>query len=88
MISSSLQMLLQIINFLILARVIISWLPIDRGNPIIQFLYQITEPILEPVRTLLEKSSIGGNMMMDFSPFIVLILIDFLIIPLVRNIPF
>ncbi len=87
MISGSLIILLRIVNFLILARVIISWLPIDKYNPLIQFLYQITEPVLAPARRLVQRSAIGGGMF-DFSPIIVLLAIDLLIIPLIARLPF
>ena len=33
-------------------RVIISWLPISRDNQLIRALYQLTEPILAPIRIL------------------------------------
>lgn len=85
MISASLVYLLKIIEFLIFVRVIISWFPIDRYNPIIQFLYQITEPLLAPVRNLIQRSSVGGGMMIDFSPLIVILLIEYLAIPLIRS---
>ena len=67
--------LLQVIEILIFVRVIISWLPISRDNPLIQILYQLTEPILGPIRAIIQKSAIGGGMMFDFSAIIALILI-------------
>lgn len=70
----------RIIEYAILARVIISWLPIPRDNQFIGLLYQITEPILAPIRGIIEKSSMGKNMMIDFSP-----IIAFLLIGVVRN---
>jgi len=59
----------------ILARVILSWLPmagvhIDMYNPLIRFLYQITDPILDPIR---RYATFG---MMDFSPIVALILLE------------
>ena len=38
----------------VFARVILSWFPVggDRVNPLIAFIYQITEPILAPIRRL------------------------------------
>jgi YggT family protein len=53
---------------LILVRVAFSWVSRDYGNPIYRFTYQITEPILRPVRNLLPGGSMGG---LDFSPMIV-----------------
>lgn len=76
------QVLLTVVNLLfqfaslaILARVILSWLPalgvrIDPYQPIIRFLYQITDPILDPLRRF---TTIG---MMDLSPIAALILLE------------
>jgi YggT family protein len=76
----ALYYLLQFLQYAILARVIISWLPIPRDNQIIRIIYQITEPVLAPVRGLIERSALGRNMMIDFSPIIV-----FLLIGLIQN---
>ena len=70
----------------ILARVIVSWLPIgpdSRFAPIVRFIYEITEPILAPIRRLLP--SMG---MFDLSPMIaiiIIILIQSLVIPLLSR---
>ena len=68
----------QVFNAAIIARILISWLPIDRDNqtlaPIVEILYQITEPILGPIRRLVP--SLGG---LDISPMIALILIQVLL---------
>ena len=55
-------------ELLILARILISWFPIDPYNPIVQFLHQATEPILAPVRRRLPQMG-----MFDLSPLVVLI---------------
>jgi YggT family protein len=61
----------------ILIRVLLSWLPmagirIDPYNPIIQFLFQVTDPILEPLR---RYTTIG---MIDLSPIVALIGLGFI----------
>jgi YggT family protein len=53
---------------LILVRVAFSWVSRDYRNPIYRFTYQLTEPILRPVRNLLPGGGMGG---LDFSPMIV-----------------
>jgi YggT family protein len=53
---------------LILVRVTFSWVSRDYGNPIYRFTFQLTEPILRPVRNLLPGGGMGG---LDFSPMIV-----------------
>ncbi len=67
-------LLIQIINtifrlysYLILARIFLTWIPIDRYNPIVQFIYKVTEPVLAPFRIILPL----GGMGLDLSPIIV-----------------
>lgn len=78
MIRFALGFLFSFIEYAILARIIISWLPIPRDNVFIRILYQITEPILAPIRGLIERSAIGKNMMIDFSPVVAFLLIFFI----------
>lgn len=63
-----------IMELLIFGRILLSWLPLGFDNPIGKFLYSMTEPILGPCRKMLDKSPLGGGMMLDFSPVIALIL--------------
>ncbi|MEJ2555263.1 MAG: YggT family protein [Anaerolineae bacterium] len=65
----------QLAALAILARVILSWLPmagvrIDPYNPLIRFLFRITDPILDPIRRF---ATFG---MVDFSPIVALILLE------------
>ncbi|MBX6342666.1 MAG: YggT family protein, partial [Thermomicrobiaceae bacterium] len=61
---------LTIMQFAIIARALISWF--DRGmrSPISQFLVQLTEPIIAPIRRILPTAG-----MIDFSPMVALLLI-------------
>ena len=62
-----LSMLLTIYSYILLARALISWIPnLDPYNPIIQLLYQLTEPVLDPIRKLIPP--LGG--MIDISMII------------------
>jgi YggT family protein len=64
-----LVVLLQIYSFVLLARIVLSWIPnVDRSNQIVQLLYQLTEPVLEPVRRTIPPLG-----MIDLSPIIVFI---------------
>jgi len=68
------SLLLQLFELALLARIILSWFPnVDRSNPIIQFLFDVTEPVLKPIRDMLPP---GG--MFDFSPLIVFLIIQVL----------
>lgn len=77
---------LELLNLLVFARVIISWLPIDHYNPIVRFIYNTTEPFLGPIRNLVSRSSVGRGMFIDFSPIILLLLIQYLVIPFISNV--
>jgi YggT family protein len=55
--------------WIIIIRALISWVNPDPWNPIVRFLYQVTEPVLRPIRRLLPNSAI------DFSPLIVILVI-------------
>mgnify|MGYP005841997279 CR=1 FL=1 len=63
-----LSMLVQLYSWVLVARALISWIPnLDPYNPAVQFLYQITEPVLEPVRRLIPP--LGGTI--DISMIVV-----------------
>lgn len=72
-ISTFLALLLQVLTYAIIGRAIISWFDPGFGNPISRFLFDVTEPILRPIRSLMP-----GNMMIDFSPIIAILLISLL----------
>jgi YggT family protein len=59
--------LLQLYSYVLLARALVSWIPnLDPYHPAVQFLYSITEPVLEPIRKLVPP--LGG--MIDISMII------------------
>lgn len=68
-----LELSINIYMYIIIARAIISWVNPDPFNPIVRFLYNITEPVLARVRRLIPN--LGG---LDISPIIVILLIIFL----------
>jgi YggT family protein len=67
--------------WILIGRVIVSWVNADYGNPIVRFLYAATEPVLEPVRRRLPLFA-GG---LDLSPIVVWVAIIFLQRFLVRS---
>jgi YggT family protein len=68
------QFLLMALWALIFGRMIMSWIDPSGRRQVSAFLYQTTEPILGPVRRMLPQSG-----MIDWSGFIVLILLGFII---------
>ena len=76
---TALNKLLFVLEILILIRVIISWLPLDQNSQIVGFIHTVTEPILSPIRKLIDKSIFGGKgQVLDFSPFIAYIILQLL----------
>ena len=60
---------IQVYSLVLLVRIVLSWLPnIDRGNQLVDALYSITEPVLEPVRRAIPP--LGS---LDLSPLVVFI---------------
>jgi YggT family protein len=76
-----LDMILNLYWWIVLARVVVSWVNADPYNPIVRFLYNATEPLLYRIRRSL-PIFFGG---IDFSPVIVLVAIYFLRVFLVES---
>ena len=72
--ASILYLVLNLYMWIIIARAVISWVNPDPYNPIVRFLYSITDPVLLTIRRRLPLS-FGG---MDFSPIVVILAIIFL----------
>lgn len=59
------SMVIVILQWAIVIRALLSWIPISPYNPIVKILYELTEPLLKPFRAI----RIGGAAgMIDFSP--------------------
>ncbi len=69
-----LDLLLNVYMWIIVARAIISWVSPNPYNPIVNFLYMATEPVLRYARRIIPP--IGGSL--DLSPILVLVVIVFL----------
>lgn len=76
-IQRALLMFINVIYFLIISRAIMSWFIRDLSNPIARFLYEITEPLLAPIRSVLQAIGLGGKMF-DFSPLVLFFILNFL----------
>jgi YggT family protein len=75
-----LDMALGLYTILIFGRIVLSWVSADPYNPIVQILYQTTEPVLRPIR-----QRVGIVSGLDLSPMILLLGIVFLRGVLVRS---
>lgn len=63
--------LANILAFAVFIRAILSWFPLAPNNTLMAILYQITEPVLEPLRRVIPR--IG---MIDITPLVAIILLQ------------
>lgn len=74
--------LINIFEFLVVARAIMSFLVAMVAHPIFHRIYDIivtiTEPVLAPIRKLLERIPFLQQLPIDFSPLVVLLILSFL----------
>jgi YggT family protein len=67
------DLLFTILIYAIVGRALLSWFNLGPSNPIIRLLYEITEPILGPMRRVIPM--IG---MLDISPIVAILLLSFM----------
>ncbi len=76
-----LDMALTLYMWVVIIRVLLSWVNPDPYNPIVQFLHSVTDPVLYKIREKLPMTGIG----LDFSPIILILAIQFLKIFLIQS---
>jgi len=75
------MVVLDIYTWVIIAAAVISWVAPNPYNPIVQLLRRLTEPVLAPIRRLLPPWKTFG---LDFSPLIVILVIQWVVPILLR----
>ena len=83
-VANLIHLIFRLLQLLVFARVIISWIPAARYHPVVRFIYNVTEPMLRPFRAVVRVGP-GG---VDFSPMIlrvVLFVVEQLIVSLVTG---
>lgn len=70
---------LYILILAIIGRSLLSWFPQGQNNQFARILFDVTEPLLAPVRRILPRTG-----MIDFSAFVVIILL-YVMITVVRQ---
>lgn len=70
-IAGLISIVFRVLYLAILARVLVSWVNPNPYHPAVQILYQVTEPILAPIRRYLPPTG-----MIDFSPLVAIILLE------------
>lgn len=75
----ALSAVMNIMTLMIVARALLSWVPMGVGGEFMyklkNLLYQLTEFLIAPIRSLLNRTPLG-NMPIDFSPVIALFAIQ------------
>jgi YggT family protein len=65
------DLLFQVLIFAIIARALLSWFNLGPSHPLVRILYDLTEPILAPLRRVIPM--IG---MIDITPIVAIILLQ------------
>ena len=64
-----------VLYILLFARILMSWFPVGRGQ-LRMFLHNVTEPVLSPIRRVVQRSPLGGpGTFIDFAPIFAFLLI-------------
>ncbi len=82
-VTSILDSLLSLYFWVLVIRVIMSWVNADPYNPIVRFFASVTDPVLYAVRRWLPFPTVVG--MVDLTPLLLLLFIQFLRIFAVRS---
>lgn len=73
------RLLLELFYVLLVIRAVLSWVPGVR-NRLTDFVYMVTEPVLSPVRNLLNRSRFGNlSLPIDLSFLVVLFILTLLL---------
>ena len=76
------RLLFELYALVLFVRVLLSWIRVNPNNPLARIVYQLTEPLLAPIRRMLPQ---GGGL--DFSPMVALIavlLVEQIVLTLLR----
>jgi YggT family protein len=63
-------------KIIIVASALVSWVNADPYNPIVRFLFQVTEPVYQRIRPYMPR--VLSRTRFDFSPLIVFLLLVFI----------
>ncbi len=66
-----LELLCEVLTLLILVRVVVSWVSPGQTNMLTNILFQVTEPILGPLRRIIPRVGV-----FDLSPMVAIILLQ------------
>ena len=68
------DMVFNVLQIIIIIRVVLSWISHNPSNQFIRIIYQVSEPILKPIREILPITGMG----FDLSPIVAFFLLGLL----------
>ena len=75
---ATVRAVLMVLELLMLARALISWLPLPEDSPVENFLWTVTEPVIAPVRALCDRFGWFEGLPIDMPFFLTFILLSVL----------
>ena len=83
-----LDQLLSLYSMILFVAILLTWVSPDPRNPIVRFLYSVTEPVLFQIRRRMPFVVVGG---LDLSPFVVFLgiqVIRIMVVDTLRQVAF
>lgn len=74
MLFSIINLIFQFLYICLIARVVLSWVPHNAHNQIVQLVHKITDPMLRPIQQIIPSMRIG----IDISPIIAIVALSFI----------
>jgi YggT family protein len=77
------HMILSTYMWVVIIRAVLSWVNPDPGNPIVQTLNRLTDPLLDPIRRKLFRLMGHGGVGIDLSPLVLIAaiyLVDYFVV--------
>ncbi|MGE5654169.1 MAG: YggT family protein [Bacillota bacterium] len=78
MISAILTTLAQVLYWLVMVRIVISFMPEFSQYPWARWVANVTEPLLQPIRRALPPVRVGAGYV-DFSPMVLLLVVNLIL---------
>ena len=72
-------LLISALQLIMLLRAIMSWLPFDDSSPLFRFVCIVTEPVILPVRNIMDKIGFLSGLPIDLSFLVTYMLLSFVL---------
>ncbi len=72
------SLFITILQFLMMIRAVMSWLPIDEDSTVVNFIMMVTEPVIVPVRMILNRFDAVNDLPIDISFLVAFLMLSVL----------